>query len=50
MGDFEMTNKNLTMEDLTVIFEMMLKEHEESRNQKLFKRIKKYFTSRGSLS
>ena len=39
MGDFEMTNKNLTMEDVTVIFEMMLKEHETSivqKNKKMF--------------
>ena len=30
MGDFEMTNKNLTMEHITVIFEIILKEHETS--------------------
>ena len=30
IGDFEMTNKNLMMEDITVIFEKMLKEHEPS--------------------
>ena len=41
MGDFEMTNKNLTMENITVIFEMMLKEHETSivqKNKKMFRK------------
>ena len=27
LGDFEMTNKNLTMEDVTVIFEKLLKKN-----------------------
>ena len=34
-----MTNKNLTIEDITVIFEKMLKEHEASivqKNQRMF--------------
>ena len=34
IDSFEMTTKNLTMEDIKVIFEKMLKEHEASIVQK----------------
>ena len=39
IGSFEMMTKNLTMEDIKVIFEKMLKEHEASivqKNQEMF--------------
>ena len=39
IDSFEMTTKNLTMEDIKVIFEKMLKEHEASivqKNQEMF--------------
>ena len=39
MESFEMTTKNLTMEDTKVIFEKILKEHEASivqKNQEMF--------------
>ena len=39
IGDFEMTNKILMMEDIVVIFEKKLKEHEASivqKNQEMF--------------
>ena len=38
IGPFEMINKNLTMEDITVIFKKILKEHKASivqKNQKM---------------
>ena len=41
MDSFEMTTKNLTMEDIKVIFEKMLKEHEASvaqKNQEMFQK------------
>ena len=39
IDSFEMMTKNLTMEDIKVIFEKMLKEHEASivqKNQEMF--------------
>ena len=42
IGDFEIINKKLTLEDVTVIFQKMLKEHEASiiqKNQEMFPSI-----------